>query len=174
MARGTKTTDFLKECMADALLKLMKDKDIDKVTVTEITSLAGVGRSTWFRHFTTKSEALTFKLVALWRRWSEERNIAERQRFNLENSRDFFIFNYNNRNLLKTLYATGLQTCIYDAFCIIMMPQYDATQLERYQSRFYAYGGFGLLGEWVARDFHETPDEMVDLFYRVMDDRSTL
>ena len=90
MARGTKTTDFLKECMADALLKLMKDKDIDKVTVTEITSLAGVGRSTWFRHFTTKSEALTFKLVALWRRWSEERNIAERQRFNLENSRDFF------------------------------------------------------------------------------------
>ena len=30
MARGTKTTDFLKECMADALLKLIKDKDIDK------------------------------------------------------------------------------------------------------------------------------------------------
>ena len=29
MARGTKTTDFLKECMADALLKLMKDRDID-------------------------------------------------------------------------------------------------------------------------------------------------
>ena len=80
----------------------------------------------------------------------------------------------NNRNLLKTLYATGLQTCIYDAFCIIMMPQYDATQLERYQSRFYAHGVFGLLGEWVARDFRETPDEMVDLFYRVMDDRSTL
>ena len=44
MARGTKTTDFLKECMADALLKLMKDRNIDKITVTEITSLAGVGR----------------------------------------------------------------------------------------------------------------------------------
>mgnify|MGYP004499854537 FL=1 len=174
MARGTKTTDFLKECMADALLKLMKDRDIDKITVTEITSLAGVGRSTWFRHFAAKPEALTFKLVALWRRWSEERNIKESQRFNLENSRDFFMFNYNNRDLLKKLYATGLQTCIYDAFCIIMMPQYDATLLERYQSRFYAYGVFGLLGEWVARDFRETPDEMVDLFYRVMDDRSTL
>ena len=36
MARGTKTTDFLKECMADALLKLMKDRNIDKITVTDV------------------------------------------------------------------------------------------------------------------------------------------
>lgn len=174
MARGTKTTDFLKECMSDALIKLMKEKDLEKITVSEITELAGVGRATWFRNFSTKPEALTFKLVTLWNRWAEERSIKAWQRFNLENSRDFFIFNYNNRDLLKMLCSTGLQTCIYDAFCVIMKPQYNATLLERYQSRFYAHGVFGLLGEWVARDFRETPDEMVELFYRVMDDRSTL
>lgn len=172
MARGTKTTEFLKECMSDALIKLMQEKSIDKIAVTDITSLAGVGRSTWFRNFTTKSEALTFKLVRLWERWAEEHNISDHQRINLSNSKDFFQFNYRIRDLLKMIYAAEMQSCIYDAFCIIMMPQYKASALECYQSRFYAYGIFGLLEEWVKRGFKEPPEEMVELFFNVMDYRN--
>lgn len=45
MARGTKTTEFLKECMSDALIKLMQEKNFSKITVNDITTVAGVGRS---------------------------------------------------------------------------------------------------------------------------------
>lgn len=172
MARGTKTTDFLKECMADALIKLMQEKRIDKISVTDITGLAGVGRSTWFRNFTTKSEALTFKLVRLWERWVEEHTISDHQRFNLSNALDFFVFNYGIRDILNTIYAAEMQSSIYDAFCVVMMPQYEASALECYRSRFYSYGIFGLLEEWLKRGFRETPEEMVDLFFKVMDDRN--
>ena len=90
MARGTKTTEFLKECMSDALIKLMQEKNFSKITVNDITTVAGVGRSTWFRNFVTKSDALTFKLVRLWERWAKEHNLSDHQRFNLDNARDFF------------------------------------------------------------------------------------
>ena len=33
MGRRTKTTEFLKECMVDSILKLLTEKSIDKITV---------------------------------------------------------------------------------------------------------------------------------------------
>ena len=59
MARGKESTEFLKECMSDALIKLMEDRSIEKIAIKQITRLAGVGRSTWFRHFSAKEDALT-------------------------------------------------------------------------------------------------------------------
>ncbi|MEE1186185.1 MAG: TetR-like C-terminal domain-containing protein [Acutalibacteraceae bacterium] len=171
MSRGTKTTEFLKECMCDALIKLIPEKNFDKITVNDITTLAGVGRSTWFRNFTTKMDALTYKLVRMWQRWAKERHLSEYKRYNLDNAKDFFQFNYGIRDLINTIYKAELQSCIYDAFCVVMMPQYEASAFECYQSRFYAYGLFGLLEEWVKRGFKETPEKMTDLFYKVMDNR---
>ena len=174
MARDAKTTDYLKECMADALIRLMEEKDAERISVTEITAAAGVGRATWFRHFNAKAEALTFKLVRLWDRWTEANRIPVHTRFKLEHSLAFFRFNHSIQELLQTLYKNGMQSCIYDAFCLVMLPQYEASLVERYQSRFYAHGVFGLLEEWVKRDFAETPEQMAEIFFQVMDDRSTV
>lgn len=43
MPRRNKSTDFLKECIADAMLQLMEEKPLKKITVKEITDTAGVG-----------------------------------------------------------------------------------------------------------------------------------
>lgn len=61
MGRRTESTEFLKECIADALIKLMEEHSIDKIKVQEITELAGVGRMTYFRYFNSKQEVLAFK-----------------------------------------------------------------------------------------------------------------
>ena len=36
MGQNAKATDFLKECMADALIQKMQEKPFEKVTVNEI------------------------------------------------------------------------------------------------------------------------------------------
>ena len=66
MGQNAKATDFLKECMADALIQKMQEKPFEKVTVNEIADLAGVNRSTWFRNFKTKNDALSFKIALLY------------------------------------------------------------------------------------------------------------
>ncbi len=168
MSKNAMTTNFLKECMADSLLKLMKEKDFFKITVNEIAEGAGVNRSTWFRNFTTKNEALTFKLVQIWNRWADEHELRERRRFTLDNAQDFFQFNYESRHILNVIYRTNLQSAIYDAFYQVMTPQFGADALECYESRFYSYGLFGLLDEWVKREFVESPEEMTKLLYEIM------
>lgn len=167
MGGNAKTTEFLKECLADALIKLLKTKSIEKITVPEIAETANVGRTTYFRNFTNKNEALTFKIVRLWERWAEEHNLTERRKYTTDNALDFFNFNYSIRNLLSLFYEKNLQSALYDAFYIIMVSQYGANAAECYKSRFYSYGLFGLLDEWIRRGFYESPEEMAEILREI-------
>ena len=174
MGKNALTTAFLKECMADAILKLMQEKDFSKITINEIADKANVNRTTWFRNFNTKNEALTFKLIQLWERWADQHNLSVRNKFTIHNALDFFQFNYEIRSVLETIYKAQLQSVIYDAFYQVMTPQYGAYPEECYQSRFYAHGLFGLLDEWVKREFLETPEQMVEIFHKVLANQGTL
>lgn len=163
MGGNIKTTEFLKECIADALIKLLKTKPIEKINIREIVETASVGRMTYFRNYTDKKEALTFKIVRLWERWAEEHDLTERRKYTLDNALDFFRFNYSIRDLLTLLYERNLQSALYDAFYCIMVPQYSADAVECYESRFYSYGLFGLLDEWIKRGFYESPERMAEI-----------
>lgn len=174
MGASPKTTDFLKECMADAILQAMREKPFSKVTIHEITKIAGVNRSTWFRNFNDKNEAISFKLIRLWNRWADEHGIRERHRYTLDNAEDFFAFNFSIRGILSEIYREELQACVYNAFYQVMMPQYGADPAECYEARFYSYGLFGFLDEWIKRGFYETPEQITELFRRMMRDKETL
>ncbi len=163
MGASPKTTAFLKECLADALIKLLETKPFGKITVPEIAALAGVGRTTYFRNFTSKEEMLSFKLIALWDRWAEEHGVTVRRRYAADNALTFFRFNYSIRPLLSLIYRQNLQSAVYGAFQAYMMPQQGPTPLDCYRIGFYSYGLFGLLDAWILRGFSETPEQMAEI-----------
>lgn len=169
MGGNVKTTMFLKECLADALIKLLHQKPLEKITIPEISETASVGRTTYFRNFTTKNEMLTFKLICLWSRWSEEHGVIERKRFTLDNAFVFFRFNYSIKNLLELIYRRNLQSTVYDALYEVMMPQYGTKAFECYESRFYSYALFGLLDEWIKRGFYESIEQMAETTKKIVE-----
>lgn len=164
MGRNAKTTEFLMECMSDSLLKLMGEKAFEDITINEIAALAGVNRSTWFRNFASKKEAITYKYIRLWERWAEEHNIAERRGFSINNAQEFFDFNYSIQHIHRIVYSAKLQSALFDAFYLVMSPQFGANAAECYQSRFFSYGLFGFLDEWIKRGFCETSEEITHMF----------
>ena len=89
--------------------------------------------------------------------------MVERSRFTLDNATDFFEFNGTIKDLLALVYDRNLQSTVYDAFYKVMAPQFGADTQECYESRFYSYGLFGLLDEWVKRGFNETPAQMAKI-----------
>ena len=146
-SNNTKTTAFLKECLADALIKLLETKPIEKITIPEIAELAGVGRTTYFRNFSSKEEMLSFKLILLWERWAEEHSVVTKRRFNTGNALTFFRFNYSIKPLLELMYSRNLQSALFRSFYDYMMPKNSDILLDCYKSSFYSYGLFGLLDE---------------------------
>lgn len=173
MGRGKKTTAFLKECMADALIALIREKPIAHISIDEITARAGVGRVTWFRNFQSKSDAITFKLVLLWQRYAEENALLrEGELYTVKNAVDFFSFSYEIRDLFRILHDLDMQLCIYEAFYQIMMAEHADDLVECYRRRFYSYGLFGMLMEWNKRDYKESPAEMTLIFHRLIGNRA--
>ena len=74
--------------------------------------------------------------------------------------------------MLIVIYRAELQSCVYEAFYQVMMPQYGASSAECYEARFYSYGLFGLLEEWVKRGFCETPAQLTTIFRKMMNSPS--
>ena len=157
-------TDYLKECISDAILALVREKPLHKLTAEEIAQKAGVGRATYFRAFSSREEAVTFKFIRLWDRYADDHGIRVRDRFDLNNALPFFQYNYSIRPLLKAVYDAGLEEAIHESFARIMVPpERTEDAAAAYRETFYAHGLYGLLDGWIRRDFRETPEEMAQM-----------
>ena len=51
---NTESNRITKECLQLALMKLMAEKDFDKISITEITKSAGVSRTAFYRNYDSK------------------------------------------------------------------------------------------------------------------------
>lgn len=167
--------EFIRECMADALLRLMRDRPVGKITIDQIARTAGVSRATWFRHFSSKEDALTYKLVLLWGHWLESHDLQGRAAFDLENAELFFAYNLEIRDILDLIYREDMRLCVYDAFCRIMTPLYPPDETGFYKACFYTYGLFGLLDTWITKGYPQTPREMGAILHReILADRKSV
>ena len=161
-------TDHLKECIADAILILLKEKPIEKITVDEIFKKAGVGRATYFRSFHNKTEPITFKFIKMWENYCELNDVEVTDRFDLDNALAFFEYNYSIKHVLEIVYKAGLQEAVHESFYRIMLADNDADLQASYRESFYAHGLYGLLDAWVRRDFQETPAQMAEIIRKIV------
>lgn len=53
-------TALLKACIVHGLLLLLKEKTLEQISIKEIVARAGVNRSTYYRHFQSKTDVIRF------------------------------------------------------------------------------------------------------------------
>lgn len=162
-----KDNTFTKVCLADALIELLKATNIEDITINQICDKAGINRSTWFRNFDTKEDAIAFKLYNEWLIFGERNKVLNRPRYHVNDGPMFFIYTFENKELYKLIYQAGMTEAIFKTFYKIIMPQYEKGKNDEYVGKFYSYGWFGILDEWIKRDFKESPEEVSNLFLRV-------
>lgn len=162
MARRTETTEYLKECVADALIELMETTPLEKIKVQDITDRAGVGRVTYFRYFESKTDILSFKLMTLWYRWIEKHPYPH-EAGDYEHALWFFSFCYSIRPLLTILHKQGKHIILLDVFLHYVTATVSDTGQERYLKMYTAFGMLGVVTEWIGSDFKETPAELAKI-----------
>lgn len=160
-----KTTDALKNQIADALLMLLKKKPLDKITIDELTAKADVGRATYFRYFKSKRDVITFRLLSLWKQFQEQhvRNKDPESPF-ADYARCCFDFCYEIRDLHILLFQTNNEDILLQTYLMFFSSDDHAPWQDRYYNSFYAYGLFGLLKEWVVSGYQESPAEIASFY----------
>lgn len=165
MGRRTETTEELKGLIADALLKLLEQKPMWKIKVKEVTDLAGVGRVSYFRYFTSMENALGYKMSHLWMDWRElhprPKNAGSRQEAE-------WIFTFFDSEAVRSMLAVlcrSLSTAslleVFQEAGYPFRPREGAP--PRYAEVSAAYSRFGILLEWARCGFAESPAELAQL-----------
>lgn len=153
-------SEFLKDCMAGAVIKLLERYPLEKIQVKQICDVSGYHRASWFRAFRSKSEAVTYHMVRLWQQYCDKHDIAVRDDFMIGNADAFFQYNYEVRDTTRLLYRRGLMTELAASFTITMHDRHADDPIKAYHSAMFAFSLFGILREWIIRDFDQTPAEM--------------
>lgn len=159
MGRRKETTQYLKDCIADALIELMKHKSIEKIRAQELADLAKVGRVTYFRHFHSHAEVLEYKLLRLWAEWAQEHPAPDN-----DSTYDyvlwFFRFCASISDLLRLLYEQSQYMSMINAYLAFTAPMAQETEVQsRYRQMFFSYGMYGMVVEWIKNDFRESPED---------------
>lgn len=160
-----KTTDTLKNQIADALLALLKKKPLDKITIDELTAKADVGRATYFRYFKSKRDVITFRLFFLWKQFQEQHVISKASESPFADyACRCFIFCYELRDIHDLLFQTQNDDILFQNYLLFFASDEHAAWQDRYYNFFYAYGLFGLLREWAVSGYQESPAEMASFY----------
>ena len=155
--------------IADALFSLMKRKQFQQITVTEICNEAAVGRKTFYRNFDLREDVIDFWLDL---RCEECQEVLlpvplEEQLYH------YCIFLKMHMDVLIVLYQNGLHPMVEKKFSVFMpytMPTWSKDPVEQeYRSQYIIAGIDAIIRVWVTRGFQESVEEIVDIVKRAQD-----
>ena len=155
---------YVKEQITKALLLLLESKNIDDISISELTSAAEIGRVSFYRNYKNKEDILRQEADRLLAQWG---SIFQAMPSNEEYNSFFlslFDFFQNNKSFFTTLYQSGLSHIIMDTIVATadILPQ--TPNLDAYLKSFWAYGVYGWIIEWIKRGMQESSQELLQLF----------
>ena len=166
MKSKNETNRLVKECIATALIELMKSEDFTSITITDITRKAGVSRMAYYRNYSSKEDILNQYMDdignAIHKRISKTVTPSELQEYyqslfeQLGAHRDLgipthrahlaeLILQHINKNMALTFPPDGCGT------------------RERYRHLFLAGAFYNVLMEWVKSGMQESSAEMASI-----------
>lgn len=167
-----------KRLLQEALLRLMNEKPLEKITITELCEEAGINRTTFYRHFNIPNDVLTDMKMEFYSRLnnsirlSSAKNIPsyieELMSYLYEHSELLKIFLQNSSSddfihLANGVFEKFLET--KNRFAEIFDSDDENLKLI---SSYIAGGSYFMLCHWLLEDIQKTPKEITDLIFSFM------
>jgi AcrR family transcriptional regulator len=160
MRRKNVNNAIIRECITEALLRLMKKKPFTQITVSEITLLAGVARVSFYRNYESKEDILVQKLNEAAVAWFEI--ISEDA--NEDIVLGLFRHSLEMKEMAQLVYQHNLSHLLFKNIHDCVGPKSTDTVEEAYQNAYLAGSMFGVLDEWIRRGMNTSPEEMSEIF----------
>lgn len=160
MRKKNVSAEFIKTCYADALIKLMKEKDYNNITISEICKEAGFGRTSYYRYFTNNKDELILYIAKL--KWIEcKKNNPEEAK---DEGKLLLNHVYRNKDFFILLRKHNLNALIFEIFYNIFGRQENENEILSYGKAFFAGAYFGVIYEWIVEGCKDTPDTIQTKF----------
>ena len=152
---------YVVEHITGAMLELMKNQNINEISISQICEEAGVGRASFYRNFESKEDVIRKYLAKLLKEWGKE----------FEDSGDPSYFSesllkhyYKYKDVYLMIYQQGLSELIYETIRWATKIEEAQNNVERYVKSMTAGMIYGWVDEWLRQGMPETPEEIILLF----------
>jgi AcrR family transcriptional regulator len=164
--------------LSDALVALMQEKSIDKITVQEVLDRATVGRSTFYLHYRDKDDLFLCVLEDGLEMWSTALLRKQEKSYRVAPVAEFFTHVGGAKQLYRALVDSGRIHAFFE-----LAQGYFARSIAQHlkdmglknlvqgelDARSHALAGnlLSLLKWWLDRGARESPKAMDELFHRM-------
>lgn len=162
---NTQKQTFAKNELTKALLVLLKEKELDQITVSELSRVSQVSRVSFYRNFQDMKAVLADycnTIIMTWYHQNEDRFEQEHQDFGRNDELLAGIFQHlkDNEDFYKLLNQRGYLRLIVPVLKRILLTKRADNNYEVYLESFYLYGMYGWIKEWLDRGLVESPEEI--------------
>lgn len=158
-----------KNLIAEGFKSLMEKKAFERITISEITSLCGLNRQTFYYHFQDKYELLNWifynEVITVMTDGLTADNWSDKLLQILgiiKNNSKFYIKALNIRygNEFRN-YLVCVSTEVFDGIIDKISTGYVLNDTDKkFISEFYAYGISGTIIQWISSGMKETPENI--------------
>ena len=149
---------YVKQEITNALIALLKEKDLQTITISEITSKAQVGRVSFYRNYTSKEDVLEQYMLFIIKKWENKNKSANCSTDVLLKTLCEHLIAY--KNFYTLLYKKGLFYLFRNIIKQTMIKDTTLSNAEAYSVAFVSYGIYGWIEEWIARGMQESAEEI--------------
>lgn len=155
---NSEKNNYVKQEITNALITLLKEKDLPNITISEITSKAQVGRVSFYRNYASKEDVLEQYLLYIVKEWENKNKLADFSTDILLKSLFEHLIAY--KNFYTLLYKKELFYLFRNTIKQTMMKDTILSNVEAYSVAFVSYGIYGWIEEWIARGMQESAEEI--------------
>lgn len=153
----------VKHSIIAATIRLLREKPLEAISVSEITSLAQVSRNSFYRNYGDKGAILKEHISDLLEQWDYDYNHQRKTDQQTELYGSFFAHLKDNRVFFLLLRERGLFHLFKEVYLDKYGPRPDQDNLQAYVMAFIQNGMLGWIDEWTKRGMQEAADSMAQL-----------
>jgi len=151
---------YVVEHLTSSMLELLKEKPINKISISELCGMAGVGRTSFYRNYEEKEDIIKAYVEHLFQdwldRWKETPDLPVKEVVRIvfshfEANREFYTL-LNERGLVYLLKDIILNLCGFD-------PEQEMP--AAYSSAYVGFFLYGWIEVWFRRGMRDTAEELI-------------
>jgi probable dihydroxyacetone kinase regulator len=164
-------SEITKRALSQSLKKLLAEKPLDKITVTDIVSDCGVNRQTFYYHFQDLADLVEWTCLEDADKALQDRKTYTTWQegflsiFALMQSDKVFIMNIYHSVSLDQL-ELYLYKLTYPLLLNVVNEQAKGMEVREedkaFIANFYKYSFVGLVLEWIKKDMRDDPQSIID------------
>lgn len=151
---------YVIEHITEALLKLLAEKPMSDISISELCQCAQIGRASFYRNFDRKEDILKLYVSQI---FAEEVPVNDGGSLS-QLIRSVFTHFEHHREFYDVIRQRGFVYLLKDTILEICGLSPDCSKTEAYSKAFAAYSLYGWIEVWFQRGMQESAEEMAGMF----------